>query len=148
MLLLQPFYDGRRAMSKAQLKVLWVGIGIFVLMGLFPPTTRGYNFFLEKGDISLSRLFIQWAIVAAITAGFIYSLKVDPELILKIPCFFSYLFDLGRRPYIELLEEARNKEDKSDIRRFWLVMLALLLLALITFGLSYEGTARTPISIL
>lgn len=135
-------------MNKTQLKVLWVGIGIFVLMGLFPPTTRGYNFFLEKGDISFSRLSIQWAIVAAITAGFIYSLKVDPELILKIPCFFSYLFDLGRRPYIELLEEARNKEDKSDIRRFWLLALALLLLVLIAFGLSYEGTARTPISIL
>jgi len=135
-------------MNKTQLKVLWVGIGIIVLMGLFPPTTRGYNFVLERGDISLSRLLIQWVIVAAITAGFIYSLKVDPELILKIPCFFLYLFDLGRRPYIELLEEARNKEDKSDIRRFWLLLLALLLLALITFGLSYEGTAGAPISIL
>ena len=120
----------------------------FCVDGPFPPTTRGYNFFLEKGDISFSRLFIQWAIVAAITAGFIYSLKVDPELIVKIPCFFSYLFDLGRRPYIELLEEARNKEDKSDIRRFWLVMLALLLLALIVFRLSYEGTASKPIGLL
>jgi hypothetical protein len=135
-------------MNKTQLKVLWVGIGIIVLMGLFPPTTRGYNFVLKRGDISLSRLLIQWVIVAAITAGFIYSLKVDPELILKIPCFFLYLFDLGRRPYIELLEEARNKEDKSDIRRFWLLFLALLLLALIAFGLSYEGTAGAPISIL
>jgi len=135
-------------MNKIQLKVLWVGIGIFVLMGLFPPTTRGYNFVLERGDISLSRLLIQWTIIATITAGFIYSLKVDPELIVKIPCFFSYLFDLGRRPYIELLEEARNKEDKSDIRRFWLVLLALLLLALIIIGLSYEGTVGAAVSIL
>ncbi|GAG30297.1 unnamed protein product [marine sediment metagenome] len=135
-------------MNKTQLKVLWVGIGIFVLMGLFPPTTRGYNFVLNRGDISLSRLLIQWAIIAAIMAGFIYSLKVDPELILKIPCFLSYLSDLGRRPYVELLEEARNKEDKSDIRRFWLVLLALLLLALIIIGLSYEGTVGAPVSIL
>ena len=135
-------------MNKTQLKVLWVGIGIIVLMGLFPPTTRGYNFVLERGDISLSRLLIQWTIIATITASFIYSLKVDPELILKIPCFFLYLFDLGRRPYIELLEETRNKEDKSDIRRFWLLLLALLLLALITFGLSYDGTVGAPISIL
>ena len=148
MLLLQPFYDGRRAMSKAQLKALWVGIGIFVLMGLFPPTTRGYNFVLNRGDISLSRLLIQWAIIAAITAGFIYSLKVDPELILKIPCFLSYLSDLGRRPYSELLEEMRNKEDKSEIRRFWVILLALLLLALIIVGLSYEGTVGAAVSIL
>lgn len=135
-------------MNKTQLKVLWVGIGIFVLMALFPPTTRGYNFVLNRGDISLSRLLIQWVIVAAITGGFIYSLKVDPELILKIPCFLSYLSDFGRRPYVELLEEARNKEDKSDIRRFWLVLLALLLLVLIIVGLSYEGTVGAPVSIL
>ena len=79
-------------MNKTQLKVLWVGIGIFVLMGLFPPTTHGYNFVLKRGDISLTRLLIQWTIIAVITAGFIYNLKVDPELILKIPCFFLYLF--------------------------------------------------------
>jgi len=135
-------------MSKTQLKVLWVGIGVFVLMGLFPPTTRGYHFVLNRFDISFSRLCIQWAIVAAVTTGFIYSLKIDADLILKIPCFLSYLFDLGRRPYIELLEEARNKEDKSEIRRLWLLLLSLLLLALIVIGLSYKGTVGAPISIL
>jgi len=150
LLLLLPFY-GQRAMSKTQLKVLWAGIGIFVLMGLFPPTTRGYHFVLNRFDISFSRLCIQWAIVAAVTTGFIYSLKIDPGLILKIPCFFSYLFGYcggTRRPYAELLKEMGNKKKKADITRFWLVLLALLLLAFILFGLSYKGTARAPISIL
>ncbi len=135
-------------MNKTQLKALWVGIGIFVLMGLFPPTTKGYNFVLDRGDISLCRLLIQWVITAAITAGFIYSIKVDPGLILKIPCLLSYSFNLGKRPYAELLEEARNKEDKSDIKRLWLLLLLLLLLVLTIIGLSYEGTARPPVSIL
>lgn len=116
-------------------------------MGLFPPTTRGYNFVLARGDISPSRLLIQWALVTAITAGFIYSLKVDPELILKIPCFFSYLYDLGKRPYAELLDKVRNKKGRADIKRFWLLLLVLLLLALI-IGLSYDGTVSAPVSIL
>jgi len=131
-------------MSKTQLKVLWIGIGIFVLMCLFPPMTYGYRFILERGNISLSRLCIQLAIVVAITVGFIYSLKVDPELTLKIPCFFSYLFGYHgghRRPYAEVLEEARNKKDKTNVRLFWVVLLVLLLLALIVVGLSYEGIA-------
>ena len=135
-------------MNKTQLKVFWVGLSIFVLMGLFPPTTRGYNFVLARGDISLSRLLIQWAIVAAITTGFIYSLKIDPELTLKIPCFILYLFDLCRRPYTKVLEEMRNKQDKSEIKRLWLILLAILLLVLIVIGFSYKGTAPTPISIL
>lgn len=142
MLSLLPFY-GQRAMSKTQLKVLWIGIGIFMLMCLFPPMTYGYRFVLERGDISLSRLCIQLAIVVVITVGFIYSLKVDPELILKIPCFFLYLFGYRgeRRPYAEVLEEARNKKDKTNIRFFWVVLLVLLLLALIVVGLSYKGIA-------
>jgi hypothetical protein len=135
-------------MNKTQLKFLWVGIGIFVLMGLFPPTTRGYNFVLNKGDISFCRLLIQWSVLAVVTAGFIYSLKIDPELILKIPCLLLYVSDLGKRPYAELLEEVRNKEDKSEIRRLWVMLLALLLAILLIIGFSYEGTKCGPVSIL
>jgi len=82
-------------MSKTQLKVLWVGIGIFVLMGLFPPrksvmyiTPIGagfeewkkparYGFILTMStqNIALNNLFIQWAIVAVVTGGLIYTLK-------------------------------------------------------------------------
>ena len=47
-------------MSKTQLTILWIGIGIFVLMGLFPPylmfesqrgdhVSAGYRFILDRG---------------------------------------------------------------------------------------------------
>ena len=71
-------------MSKTQLIVLWLGIGIVVLMGLFPPgTLGGYGFILEARSVSLGRLIIEWAIVVLITGGLIYTLKVDPDLMLK-----------------------------------------------------------------
>ena len=109
-------------MSKTQLRVLWVGIAVFVLMGLFPPEEHyhgppRFDFLGEGGlgsrfisnvDIDFSRLFVQWAIVAIITGGFIYSLKVDPELILKIRCrILSWLPD--NQPYEELLKSEREK---------------------------------------
>ena len=76
-------------MSKTQLKVLWVGIGIFVLMGLFPPhkmlgatgihsISVGYHFIVSKDqvrEIDPVRLCVQWAIVAVITGGLLYTLK-------------------------------------------------------------------------
>jgi len=133
-------------MNRTQLKVLWVGIGIFVLMGLFPPSTRGgYHFILDKSNVSISRLCIQWAIVTVITGGFICSLKVDPDLILKIPCFFFSFF--GGCLYGEVLEETRNKKDKANVKCFWVILLALLILALIIVGLSVpEETIRKVIS--
>jgi len=112
---------------------LWIGIGILVLMGLFPPGARGeYNFILEARSVSLSRLIIEWAIIVMLTGGLICSLKVDPDLMLKIPCLLSSL--LRKRSYQEILKDA--KEDKSNIIGFWVVVLVLLLLALIATRLS------------
>ena len=78
-------------MNKKQTKILWIGIIVFVLMGLFPPyevtrivdqagkTIEGpikYEFFLSPPcDISFTRLIIQWIIVSVLTAGAIYSTK-------------------------------------------------------------------------
>jgi len=69
-------------MSKTQLVVLWVGIGIIVLVHFFPPGEYSvwgngveYKFILNSPNISISRLFIQWAIVAVVTGGLIYTLK-------------------------------------------------------------------------
>ncbi len=72
-------------MNKTQLKVLWVGIGMFVLMGLFPPNSQkslrprptiAYSFILETRDVAFTHLFIQWAIVAVVTAALVYTLNV------------------------------------------------------------------------
>ena len=71
-------------MTKTQLKVLWIGIAIFVLMGLFPPKEThdpagsyadGYGFIFTVDDIAFSRLFVQWVIVTVVTTGLIYTLK-------------------------------------------------------------------------
>ena len=77
-------------MSKTQLKVLWVGIGVLVLMGLFPPDEyqrnvipsglggdepSRYSFILTVRDVAFCELFIQWVIVAVVTGGLIYTLK-------------------------------------------------------------------------
>ena len=116
---LSKTYQGTYAMSKTQLKILWIGIVIFVLMGIFPPAERsfrgefyvGYEFILNSANISFSRLFVQWVIVAAITGGLIYSLKVDPELILKIRCFFlsrGYDPDGTRNLYKKKLKSERE----------------------------------------
>ena len=123
-------------MTKTQLKVLWVAIGILVIMGLFPPGTRGgYDFILGARSVSLGRLIIEWAIVIMLTGGLIYSLKIDPDLMKKIACFSFYLDDFGRRPYNELLEEARNKKDNA-VLFFWVLVLVLLLLVIIAIRLS------------
>ena len=82
-------------MNEKQLIVMWVGIIIIVLMGLFPPwltvfadasrISLGYGFILipplpnayryQFASIDFTRLLTQWTIVAAITAGLIITFK-------------------------------------------------------------------------
>jgi len=89
-------------MNKNQLIVLWVGIIVVVLMGLYPPwqynghivernvnvvVPAGYSFIgdpiysagiMEFGaSIDVTRLLIQWFMVAFITGGLIYTLKEE-----------------------------------------------------------------------
>ena len=98
------FVRGKK-MNKKQTVCLCLGIIVFVLMGLFPPCTLlspigdyvkyGYKFIWNQfkgryyGDarddllwesrIDASRLFVQWAAVAVITAGLIYTFKGRPK---------------------------------------------------------------------
>ena len=86
-------------MNAKQKICLWVGIAVIVLMGIFPPTPRGYYnityfsgirerpgpighkfhsgytflFTAEASDIALNKLIIQWGIVGAVTFGLIYT---------------------------------------------------------------------------
>lgn len=113
-------------MSKTQLIILWIGIAIFVLMGLFPPAeslspvgsyANGYGFIFTVDNIAFSRLFVQWVIVAIITGGLIYSFKVDPELILKIRCHYLSWLSANTdspQPYEELLKSEREKSKQQQ----------------------------------
>ena len=105
-------------MSKTQLKILWIGMVIFVLMGLFPPKeyntpegshADGYGFIFTVDNIDFSRLIVQWAIVAVVTGGLIYSIKVDPELMPKIRSWFS-----GNVNTNEKLAQQNNNRPKTD----------------------------------
>ena len=80
-------------MNKKQKICLWVGIAVFVLMGLYPPwiiihPTKGYHALpkyrflllppysnnkagLSLHQIDVTKLVIQWFMVAAITAGLV-----------------------------------------------------------------------------
>jgi hypothetical protein len=75
-------------MNKKQLIVMWVGIAIIILMGIFPPwivtvqgtdNILGHAFILSrtgrKYDINASFLFVQWIMVVAITGGLIITFK-------------------------------------------------------------------------
>jgi hypothetical protein len=132
-------------MSKTQLIVLWAGIGILVLMGLFPPGTRGgYDFILQASSVSLGRLCIEWVIVVLITGGLIYTLKVDPDLMLKIPCLLSSL--LRPRSYQEILKDAKEaKHTKHNLIVFWVIVLVFLLFALVAIRLSTDPPSTTGI---
>ena len=91
-------------MNRKQKVCMWVGIGVFVLMGIFPPTRRGYCpavtywpgliqpgvprrplwvkpahygytflFSAEVSDIGFGKLIVQWAVVAVVTGGLIFT---------------------------------------------------------------------------
>ena len=81
-------------MNKRQTIVLWIGIIILVLMGIFPPIhidisdrfwrgdgprpwEPGYDFLFTMlpSKISFSKLFIQWFIIAVVTGGLIVTFK-------------------------------------------------------------------------
>jgi len=92
-------------MNKKQTVCLCLGIIVFVLMGLFPPwmmispigdyVKNVYSFILNpvkagyysdvrdellwESRIDASRLFVQWATVAVITGGLIYTFKDKPK---------------------------------------------------------------------
>ena len=74
-------------LNKRQKLALLIGLGVFALMGLFPPFTwtvepirsrrtgtKGrpytaceYRFLAQDGDIGFHRLVTQWVVVAAVT---------------------------------------------------------------------------------
>jgi len=90
-------------MNKKQKYCLWIGIVVIVLMGIFPPTRRGYFykdhyggfgpnkeermkpldysfhsgytflFSAEVSDIGFGKLIVQWAVVAVVTGGLIFT---------------------------------------------------------------------------
>ena len=87
-------------MNKKQLIAMWVGIGIIVFMGIFPPFMLkvsgqdcyvGYGFIAPLPQdyfellvtfsnesatmIDFTRLLTQWTVVSALTAGFIITFK-------------------------------------------------------------------------
>jgi polyferredoxin len=91
-------------MNKKQKKVIWIGLIIFILMGLFPPwiddvecfnpssepshsggtvfVTRSYGFLFipprGMAFVDLTRLLVQWLLVIAVTAWMVY-LKGDQK---------------------------------------------------------------------
>lgn len=79
-------------MNKKQKKILWIGIIIIALTGMFPPYNYevgfggkkqvSYDFFLSppyhsSAELDFARLTIQWIIVAVVTAGALYSASGD-----------------------------------------------------------------------
>lgn len=68
-------------MNPKQRKHLWIGITVFVLMGLFPPCyisrtgEQSYTFLFQplladtNWAIDTHRLYVQWIMVAVVTGG-------------------------------------------------------------------------------
>jgi len=68
-------------MNKRQKVVLWVGLGLFVFMGLFPPLSRGYGCLVTtRSSIQFGKLLIQWLILSPVIPGFIYALRGDKKI--------------------------------------------------------------------
>jgi hypothetical protein len=57
-------------MNKRQLIVMWIGIGIIVLMGVFPP-----HMATTHPTVDFTRLLTLWGIVLALMTGFIITFK-------------------------------------------------------------------------
>jgi hypothetical protein len=88
-------------MNRKQTIILWVGLAIFLLMGIFPPwlmtcssgekygeEDAGYHCilsspisfseclgYLEGSKLDLRRLYTQWIIVVVATGGLIYTFR-------------------------------------------------------------------------
>ena len=71
-------------MNQKQMNALWIGTGIIVLMGLFPPYQgRGYHFLFSPPagriiipSIDFERLFIQWGLVALLTVVAVFAQRI------------------------------------------------------------------------
>jgi hypothetical protein len=91
--------------NRKQKNCLLIGIAIIVLMAIFPPTPEGcyyrplyggfgpnkeermkpldytfhcgytFLFTAKTSEIAFNKLFVQWAVVAVITAGLMYTLR-------------------------------------------------------------------------
>lgn len=75
-------------MNKKQIKVLWIGIPIFVLIGLFPPLKSRspkpisrtnmpqiITVFDSGSKVDGTKLFVYWSIIVVLTGGLIYTFK-------------------------------------------------------------------------
>lgn len=75
-------------MNKKQERLLWVGIAIIVLMGIFPPVMlsetdgggycgegNGFIFNISDVRVDAPQLFVQWVMVAVVTGGLFVTFK-------------------------------------------------------------------------
>lgn len=60
-------------MNKKQKIVLWLGIAVFVLMGLYPPAD------FDGAALDPPQLLIQWAMVVVVAGGLLVTLKDKPK---------------------------------------------------------------------
>lgn len=85
-------------MNKKQTTVLWVGILIFVLIGLFPPLKSRspkpisrtnmpqiITVFDSDSKVDVNQLFVYWSIIVVLTGGLIYTLKDKKTRSQKMP---------------------------------------------------------------
>ena len=68
-------------MNKKQLISLWIGLGVAILMVLYPPVESRYGLSFEfvwdlgSGSVVTGFLCLQLVVLTAVTAGAIYTLK-------------------------------------------------------------------------
>ncbi len=79
-------------MSKKHKTILWIGIIVFALMGLFSPQMRpveggcyvdsGYDFIFNisrRRRIDAPKLLVQWSMVVAVTGGLLVTLGAEKK---------------------------------------------------------------------
>jgi len=87
----------KRILNVKQLAVLWIGITIIALMGIFPPVKKvmtmpqtftpsyhqvvAYDFLFTESlsEIEYQRLLIQWLITATVTIGLVITFDKKAE---------------------------------------------------------------------
>jgi len=73
-------------MNKNQKIVIWIGIGMFVLMGFFHPVIRTYRrgsgysqnyscILSGKRSVDIKRIALQWTMLIVATGGIVFLLK-------------------------------------------------------------------------
>lgn len=66
-------------MNRKQIICMWLGIAVFVLIGLAATTNYGGIYLWRGGKLILPGFIVLWICISVVTAGLIYTFRDKPR---------------------------------------------------------------------